>query len=40
MTFIIVSVSIGLSILFVAGLIEGGRIENQDHEDPPIKMRR
>jgi len=40
MTFIIVSVSLGLSLVFIASMLEGERIERDNPHDPPVRIRK
>jgi hypothetical protein len=40
MTFIIVSVSLGLTIIFIASMLEGERIEREHPQDPPVRIRK
>tara|TARA_Y100000114_G_scaffold77354_1_gene71089 strand:+ start:1677 stop:1799 length:123 start_codon:yes stop_codon:yes gene_type:complete len=40
MTFIIVSLSLGLSLIFIASMIEGAKIERENPDDPPVRLRK
>jgi hypothetical protein len=40
MTFIIVSLSLGLSLIFIASMIEGEKIERENPDDPPVRIRK
>ena len=40
MTFIIVSVSLGLSLIFLASMIGGATIERDTPDDPPVRLRK